>query len=69
MPRLLVRQVPGSHLRFDSEDEIARFPHLPAPTPDLSGLTDSEREDACLAYCQSMPGAVQLHLRAGDVRQ
>lgn len=58
--------VPGSHKRFDSPEEIAHFPILPAPAPDLRNLTDEEREAACRQYCEAMPGAVQLHLRAGD---
>eukprot|EP01043_Picozoa_sp_COSAG02_P009596 COSAG02_NODE_328_length_24547_cov_4.124141_14_plen_330_part_00 len=58
--------VPGSHRRFDSHEEIAHFPVLPAPAPDLQGLIAEEREAACHQYCEEMPGAVQLHLRAGD---
>lgn len=58
--------VPGSHKRFDSPEEIAHFPIVPTPAPDLQGLTAEEREAACRQYCEAMPGAVQLHLRAGD---
>lgn len=59
--------VPRSHLRAeDSAGERARFPQTPAPGPHLEGLSAAERERVCLEYCQSMPGAVRLHLDAGD---
>ena len=58
--------VPGSHLRRDLPGEVARFPERPIPTPQLEGKSSAERERLCLEYCQSMPGAVQLHLDAGD---
>ncbi|HEX4123857.1 MAG TPA: phytanoyl-CoA dioxygenase family protein [Tepidisphaeraceae bacterium] len=59
--------VPGSHLRAeDSAAERERFPTTPAPGPKLDGLSAAERERVCLEYCQSMPGAVRLHLDAGD---
>jgi hypothetical protein len=58
--------VPGSHLRPDLPREVARFPTRPVPGPALEGLSIVERERACLEYCRSMPGAVCLHLEAGD---
>ncbi len=58
--------VPGSHLRGDLPRERAAFPIRPIPDLRLDGMTDEERERACLEYCQSMPGAVCLHLNAGD---
>ena len=58
--------VPGSHLRHDLPREIERFPERPIATPSLEGKSDSEREYACLRYVRSMPGAVQIHLDAGD---
>lgn len=58
--------VPGSHLRQDLPREIERFPDRPIVGPNLQGKTSEEREQLCLEYCQSMPGAVQLHLEAGD---
>ena len=58
--------VPGSHLRRDLPREIARFPHRPIATPELEGKSAVEREGLCLEYCRSLPGAVQIHLAAGD---
>lgn len=58
--------VPGSHLRDDLPRERDRFPTRPIPGPRLEGLSYEERERACLEYCRSMPGAVCLHLDAGD---
>ena len=56
----------GSHLRRDLPAEIERFPDRPIPGVDLDGRSAEEREPLCLEYCRSMPGAVQLHLEAGD---
>jgi hypothetical protein len=58
--------VPGSHLRRDTPDEIRRFPDRPIRSPDTSRMTPEEAEYAGRAYCQSMPGAVQAWLNAGD---
>ncbi len=58
--------VPGSHLRRDLPGEIARFPQRPIAKPELEGLSCEQCERVCLEYCRSMPGAVQLHLDAGD---
>lgn len=58
--------VPGSHLRSDTDAEIARFPDRPIPGPDLEGLSHAARERACLEYCQSLPGAQRLLLDTGD---
>ena len=58
--------VPGSHLRADTDAEIARFPTRPIFGPELEGLSNSARERACLEYCQSLPGAQRLLLDAGD---
>ena len=59
--------VPGSHLRRDLPREVQRFPDRPIPRPDLKGKTTEERERLCLQYSRSMPGAMQLHLEAGDL--
>jgi ectoine hydroxylase-related dioxygenase (phytanoyl-CoA dioxygenase family) len=58
--------VPGSHLRPDLLREQSRFPDRPVPGPDLEGRSPVERERTCSEYVRSMPGAVQLHLEAGD---
>jgi ectoine hydroxylase-related dioxygenase (phytanoyl-CoA dioxygenase family) len=58
--------VPGSHLRRDLPGEAARFPERPIAKPELDGLSYEQCERVCLEYCRSMPGAVQLHLNAGD---
>lgn len=58
--------VPGSHLRRDTSSEARRFPTRPVEGPALEGKSFEERERLCLEYCQSMPGAVQLFLNAGD---
>lgn len=58
--------VPGSHLRPDTDEEVARFPARPIPGPQLDGLSPAQREVACLAYCESLPGATRLLLNAGD---
>lgn len=58
--------VPGSHLRRDLPREAARFPDRPVATPGLDGLSPTARERACFEYCQSLPGAEQLHLASGD---
>jgi hypothetical protein len=58
--------VPGSHLRsFDLTGERqssgqAEMVHPP------EGMSSVEAERYYLDHCQSMPGAVQVHLRAGD---
>ncbi len=58
--------VPGSHLRRDLPGEVERFPDRPIARPVLDDMSSTERERACLNYVRSMPGAVQLHLDAGD---
>ena len=58
--------VPGSHLRRDLQREVERFPDRPIPGPDLEGKSYIEREWICREYVESMPGARQLHLAAGD---
>ena len=58
--------VPGSHLRHDTDEEVARFPTRPVESPQLEGLSAAQRERACLEYCQSLPGATRLYLDAGD---
>jgi len=57
--------VPGSHLRDDLPRERAAFPPRPISEPRPEG-TNEECERAYLEYCRSMPGAVCLHLDAGD---
>jgi hypothetical protein len=59
--------VPGSHARPDTPRETARFPTRPIEKPALEGESVAERERRCLEYCESMPGAVRLHLDPGDV--
>jgi hypothetical protein len=58
--------VPGSHLRRDTPQEIRRFPDRPIPHPDVTGLDPGQAELVCREYVQSMPGAVQVRLNAGD---
>ena len=58
--------VPGSHLRRDTPEEIARFPSRPVPGPNVAGLSQAERERVSLDYCESLPGAHRLLLDAGD---
>ncbi len=58
--------VPGSHLRRDLEREIILFPDRPIKGPDLDGKSSEECEATCLAYAESMPAGVQVHLNAGD---
>ena len=43
-----------------------RFPERPIAAPDLEGQSATERESSCREYAQSMPGARQLFLDAGD---
>ena len=60
--------VPGSHLRVDDlprESEL--FPiDRKREMIDFPGKSSEERERLCLEYTLSMPGAIQLHLKAGD---
>ena len=58
--------VPGSHDRADLEAEARRFPDRPIEAPELEDKTYAERERLGLEYCQSMPGAMQVFLNAGD---
>ena len=58
--------VPGSHLRQDTDAEVARFPERPILGPALEGLSSAERERVSLDYCESLPGAHRLLLDAGD---
>lgn len=58
--------VPGSHLRGDLPREAARFPERPIGGPALDGLDSASRERSCRQYCASLPGAIPLHLAAGD---
>ena len=61
--------VPGSNLRArDLPEELAAV-HDPSNVNihAKSAVTDpTEKERLCLNYTQGMPGAVQLHLNAGD---
>lgn len=59
--------VPGSHNRADLPGEIAAFQPPPVPPPHFEGTTVEEAEQIALEYCRRMPGAVQLHLNAGDL--
>ena len=59
--------VPGSHLRGDTPEEIARFPTRPVPAPSLDDCgSDEERYEKCVEYARSMPGAFQVVLQPGD---
>ena len=58
--------VPGSHLRADLEQEKTAFPDFPPLPPVLENLSHEERERIGLEFCAQMPGAVCLHLNAGD---
>jgi ectoine hydroxylase-related dioxygenase (phytanoyl-CoA dioxygenase family) len=58
--------VPGSHGRFDLPRERELFPTRPIPEPDFGDASNEERERATVEYCRRMPGAVALHLHAGD---
>ena len=59
--------VPGSHLRPDDlQRESELFPIDRPRVIDFPGKTSEERERLCREYTVSMPGAVQLHLEAGD---
>ncbi len=58
--------VPGSHMRRDLPAEAKRFPTRPIQGPQLEGKSAEERERICLEYCRSLPGAMQVHLQAGD---
>ena len=53
-------------MRRDLPGEATRFPERPIAKPELDGLSYEQCERICLEYCRSMPGAVQLHLNAGD---
>jgi hypothetical protein len=54
---------------------VSRFPERPVPMPALEEdeadegqfLSDTERESVCLEYARSMPGAVNLQLKAGKI--
>lgn len=60
--------VPGSHLRPELPGEIAAMGGtIPAPGPNLENLNAEEAEARCNAYCHQMPGAIQMHLNAGDL--
>ena len=58
--------VPGSHLRsFDLPDEqqSSDDPRMRKPPQELSNV---EAEVFYIEHCRQMPGAVQVHLNAGD---
>jgi hypothetical protein len=58
--------VPGSHLRsFDLPGETQSTGD-PAMSKAPEELSAAEAERFYLAHCQNMPGAVQVHLNAGD---
>jgi ectoine hydroxylase-related dioxygenase (phytanoyl-CoA dioxygenase family) len=58
--------VPGSHLRDDLPRERAAFRDRAIANPPQGEGSSEERERDCLEYCESMPGAVCLHMDAGD---
>ena len=58
--------VPGSHLRsFDLPGEV-QMAGDPAMLKAPGELSAAEAERFYLAHCQDMPGAIQVHLNAGD---
>jgi hypothetical protein len=59
--------VPGSHYRQlnTSAEEHARDSYDPARHRNATDSPEQQERD-CLAYCRSMPSAVQLRLNAGD---
>ncbi len=58
--------VPGSHLRsFDVSGEVQSAGMEAMQTPP-AGLSDVEAERFYLQHCLDMPGAIQIHLNAGD---
>jgi hypothetical protein len=59
--------VPGSHLRADLPGEVAAFGAAPVAAPNVEGTTPEDAEQRCLDYCRRMPGALQVHLNAGDL--
>ncbi len=58
--------VPGSHVRPDLPRETLRCPSRPVERPDLEAASPAARERRCREYAESMPGALQVHLAAGD---
>ncbi|MEZ0324923.1 MAG: phytanoyl-CoA dioxygenase family protein [Fimbriimonas sp.] len=59
--------VPGSHNREDTDEERSAYGAIPAPEPQLDGVTSpEERELICSSYVRRMPGAQQVSLLAGD---
>jgi hypothetical protein len=59
--------VPGSHHRADFADEVPLARDYPWQIGmDQETLSIEELERFCLAYVQSMPRAIRLHLDAGD---
>lgn len=56
--------VPGSHCRRNTPGEIEYSKQNPGP--ELEGKPYEERERLCLDYSRNMPGAICLHLNAGD---
>jgi hypothetical protein len=62
-----MHDVPGSHLRNDTPEEIRRFPNRPIdPPPWVESKRPEEAEQMFMKYAKSMPGAQQIHLNAGD---
>jgi hypothetical protein len=56
--------VPGSHLRYKNPPgERVTDPKL---IEEVEGLPDAEAERILLDHCQQFPGAIQMHLAAGD---
>jgi hypothetical protein len=65
----------NKHERVRFCHQVSRFPERPVPMPALEEdeadegqfLSDPERESLCLEYARSMPGAVNLQLKAGKI--
>ena len=58
--------VPGSHLRRDDLPRESALFDQERGSLDFPGKSAEERERLSLEYTRSMPGAIQLHLEAGD---
>ncbi|MBS14033.1 MAG: hypothetical protein CME19_20855 [Gemmatimonadetes bacterium] len=59
--------VPGSHYRQENTPgEVAARDQYDRSTHRNAANSPEQQERDCLAYCHTMPGAVQLRLNAGD---
>jgi len=58
--------VPGSHLRMHDLPGERQWTGDQAFHKQIASLSNEEAELACLDQCRNFPGAVQMHLEAGD---